>query len=174
MSIKGKTNAQIHIDEPEKLKIGIVQSQWNHRITDEMASECKAALMDLSVPEEHIFHELVPGSFELPLGALHLENTIQPDAVICLGCVIKGETDHDVFINQGVTSAIMNLNLRYGKPFVFGVLTVNNEEQAIARSDGSKENKGKESAEVALEMIALEKRLKKKTKQTIGFRSSSK
>ncbi len=174
MSIKGKTNARIDIEEPEKLKIGIIQAQWNHRITDRMALECKKALTGLSIPEENIYHEMVPGSFELPLGALFLENTVQPDAVICLGCVIKGETDHDVFINQGITSAIMSLNMRYGKPFVFGVLTVNDEDQAIARSDGSKENKGKEAAEAALEMIMLEKKLKKETKHTIGFKSFQK
>ena len=112
----------------------------------------------------------MPGSFELPLGALLLENAVQPDAVICLGCVIKGETDHDVFINQGITNAIMSLNIRYGKPFVFGVLTVNNQEQAQARADGSKENKGKEAAEAALEMISLNKKLEKENKTTIGFK----
>ncbi len=171
MSIKGKVSPRIEIEEPEKLKIGIIQAQWNHKITDKMAAECKKALLDLSISEENIFHETVPGSFELPLGALLLENAVQPDAIVCLGCVIKGETDHDIFINQGITSAIMSLNMRYGKPFVFGVLTVNTEDQAIARSDGSKENKGKEAAEAALEMISLAQKLKKENKQTIGFKS---
>ncbi|HLU93707.1 MAG TPA: 6,7-dimethyl-8-ribityllumazine synthase [Membranihabitans sp.] len=174
MSIKGKSQIKSVIESPEELKIGIVQAQWNHQITDRMASECKQTLLDFSILEEHIFHEMVPGSFELPLGALFLENTVEPDAVICLGCVIKGETDHDVFINQGITSAIMSLNMRYGKPFVFGVLTVNNESQAIARADGSKENKGREAAEAALEMIALEKKLKNQTKKSIGFKSFQK
>src|SRR5680860_328927 len=122
MSIKGKTKINIDVDDADELKIGIVQSRWNHKITDQLAAECKKALMDLSIPEDNIYHKLVPGSFELPLGAQFLENAIQPDAIICLGCVIKGETDHDVFINQGITNAIMSLNMRYGKPFIFGVL----------------------------------------------------
>lgn len=174
MSIKGKVSSQIEIEEPKKLKIGIIQAQWNHTITDRMVVECKKALHDLSITEENIFHETVPGSFELPLGALLMENALQPDAIVCLGCVIKGETDHDIFINQGITSAIMSLNMRYGKPFVFGVLTVNTEDQAIARSDGSRENKGKEAAEAALEMIALAQKLKNENKKTIGFKSSQK
>lgn len=174
MSIKGKIQSTLNIESPEELKIGIVQARWNHQITDQMASECKKALLEGSIDEDHIFHETVPGSFELPLGALFLENTVQPDAVICLGCVIKGETDHDVFINQGITSAIMSLNMRYVKPFVFGVLTVNNEEQALVRADGTKENKGREAAEAALEMIAMEKNLKKQTKKSIGFKSFQK
>ncbi len=170
MSIKGKIDSKIEIEDPERLKIGIVQARWNMAITDKMADECLKALQDSGIPVENIFHEMVPGSFELPLGAQYLESTVQPDAVICLGCVIKGETDHDVFINQGITSAIMGLNLRYGKPFVFGVLTVNNEAQAFARADGSRENKGKEAAHAALEMIALEQKLKKQTKKQIGFK----
>lgn len=170
MGIKGKSKSRIQIEEPDELKIGIVQAQWNHQITDKMAEECKKALLDHQVLEKNIFYEQVPGSFELPLGALLIENTVQPDAVICLGCVIKGETDHDVFINQGITSAIMNMNMRYAKPFVFGVLTVNTEEQALSRADGSKENKGKEAAEAALEMITLSKKLKKENNKRIGFK----
>lgn len=173
-NIKGKAEIKFKMDQPEELKIGIVQAQWNHQITDCMADECRKALLENSIREENIFHEKVPGSFELPLGAQYLENYLEPDAVICLGCVIKGETDHDVFINQGITSAIMGLNVRYAKPFVFGVLTVNNEAQAIARADGSKENKGREAAEAALEMIALDKKLKNQTKKTIGFKSFQK
>lgn len=169
-TLKGKAHTSVELDQPGEIKIGIVQAQWNHQITDHMAEECKKALREASIREENIFHELVPGSFELPLGAQYLENYREPDAVICLGCVIKGETDHDVFINQGVTSAIMGLNLRYGKPFVFGVLTVNTEAQALARTDGTKENKGREAAEAALEMIALDRKLKSQTKSTIGFK----
>lgn len=172
--IKGKSKKEIVLDFPEELKIGIVQAQWNRQITDRMAEECRKALLEESIREENIFHEMVPGSFELPLGAQYLENYLEPDAVICLGCVIKGETDHDVFINQGITSAIMSLNVRYAKPFVFGVLTVNDEAQAVARADGSKENKGREAAQAALEMIALDKKLKNKTQKSIGFKSFQK
>lgn len=169
-TIKGKADSKIELEHPDEIKIGIVQAQWNAAITDHMALECKKALKEAGIAEEHIYHELVPGSFELPLGAQYLEHYLEPDAIICLGCVIKGETDHDLFINQGITSAIMGLNLRYAKPFVFGVLTVNNEEQALARTDGTKENKGREAAQAALEMIGLDLKLKKSTRKSIGFK----
>lgn len=171
MDIKGKKQTSIDIPEPDKLKIGIVQALWNEKITGEMAEECKKALIKMGVPEDRIIHKTVSGSFELPLGAQMVENSHHPDALICLGCVIKGETDHDIFINQGVTNALMGLNLRYMKPFVFGVLTVNNEEQAVQRSNGQKGNKGKEAAETALEMLTLKQQLKAETKHSIGFRS---
>lgn len=173
MGIKGKINTNINIDEPEKIKIGIVQALWNQKITDQMVEECRQALMEHSIPPSNILHKTVPGSFELPLGAVFVEQTIHPDAIVCLGCVIKGDTDHDVFINQGITTAIMDLNLQYGKPFVFGVLTVNTPEQAIERSGGIKGNKGRESAEAALEMVTLKQTLKRETNQTIGFKPQS-
>lgn len=171
MKIKGKTEISAIPKDLENIKIGIVKAQWNSAVTDTMLSECTKALKNAGILEENIISKNVPGSYELPLGALFIENTHNPAAVICLGCVIKGETDHDIFINQGIAQGIMGLNLRFSKPFVFGVLTVNSEEQAIARADGSKENKGKEAAEAALEMILLRQDLKKEVQGQIGFRN---
>jgi len=174
MQVKRKGEEHIELDHPEKLTIAIVQALWNESITGEMTRECIQTLREFGIPEDQIIHKNVPGSFELPLGAQLIENSHHPDAIICLGCVIKGETDHDVFINQGITHALMNLNLRYGKPFVFGVLTVNTEEQAILRSNGKKGNKGKEAAEAALHMLTLKNTLKSETNPGIGFRSGKK
>lgn len=174
MEIKQKGEERIHFDRPEKITIGIVQALWNDSITGQMAQECIDALIHHGIQKDKIIHKTVPGSFELPLGAQMMENTHHPDAIICLGCVIKGETDHDVYINQSVSQTLMNLNVRDGKPFVFGVLTVNTEKQAVQRSNGEKGNKGKESAEVALHMLTLRNTLKSETSQNIGFRSAKK
>lgn len=172
MQIKKKGQEHINFDRPEKLTIGIVQALWNESITGEMARECIRVLTEQGIPEEQIIHKFVPGSFELPLGAQMIEDAHHPDAVICLGCVIKGETDHDVYINHGITHALGGLNLKYNKPFVFGVLTVNTEEQAILRSNGKKGNKGKEAAEAALHMLTLKNTLRsEKSPGGIGFRS---
>jgi len=174
MEIKQKGEESIHFDHPEKITIGIVQALWNDSITGKMAQECIDALTSHGIQGDKIIHKTVPGSFELPLGAQMMENTHHPDAIICLGCVIKGETDHDVYINQSVSQTLMSLNVRYGKPFVFGVLTVNTEKQAIQRSNGDKGNKGKEAAEVALHMLTLKNTLKSETSNNIGFKSSNK
>src|SRR5690625_4348161 len=103
-----------------------------------------------------------------------MENTHHPVAVILQAFVHRGETYHNVYINHIVSHKRMNLNVRYGKVFVFGVLTVNTEKQAIQRSNGDKGNKGKEAAEVALHMLTLKNTLKSETSNNIGFKSSNK
>lgn len=171
MKIKGIELQQSNLVAADKIKIGIVKAAWNPLITDTMAEECKAALIQAGIQPENIISKIVPGSYELPLGALLIEQSHSPEAVICLGCVIKGSTDHDVFINQGIAAGIMDLNLKYGKPFVFGVLTVKTEAQAVARINGDVGNKGKEAAEAALSMIALQQQLKSERQGEIGFKS---
>jgi 6,7-dimethyl-8-ribityllumazine synthase len=96
----------------------------------------------------------VPGTFELPYAAKQLATKGQ-DAVICIGCVIKGETDHDVYINSSVAHALQQLNLQYNMPFIFGVLTPNTEVQALDRAGGKHGNKGTEAAITALKMMNL-------------------
>jgi 6,7-dimethyl-8-ribityllumazine synthase len=99
----------------------------------------------------------VPGSYELTLGALNILEAQQTDAVICLGCVIQGETPHFTFICDAVANGIMQLNLTYKKPVIFGVLTTIDQQQAIDRSGGKHGNKGDEAAFTALKMIELQK-----------------
>ena len=96
----------------------------------------------------------------MPAGAQFLYKSKTPDAVICLGCVIQGETRHFDFICDAVANGLMNLSLKYNAPFIFGLLTPNNMEQAKARAGGKHGNKGVESAVTAMKMVVLRKSLK--------------
>lgn len=147
-------------------KIGIVVAEWNSDITFKLHEGCVEALQKHDVKEQDIYTKVVPGSFELPFAAKAVLVEEKVDAVICLGCVIKGETDHDIYINQSVASAIMQLGLMTDKPFIFGVLTPNNQEQAEDRAGGKHGNKGVEAAITALKMIHI----KKEKRQSMGFK----
>lgn len=102
----------------------------------------------------------VPGSFELPLGAKWLLDDLSYDLVICLGCIIKGETDHYNHIATATTNAIMLLNMEYSKPVIYGVLTTNTLAQAKARSGKNNRNKGREAAMAAIDMLNLYSQLR--------------
>ena len=137
-----------------KLKIGIVTAEWNRAITGPLFDACNKALQDSGVKAEHIFAIDVPGSFELPLGAKYLIDTHGVDAVVCLGCLVKGETMHFEYIAEAVSHGIMNLGLDTGIPVVFGVLACLTEAQAIARSTGDN-NHGYGWGKTAVEMALL-------------------
>jgi 6,7-dimethyl-8-ribityllumazine synthase len=116
---------------------------------------CTDTLQKHGVKEEHIYIKFVPGSFELPYAAKALSKEHHLSAIICLGCVIKGETDHDIYINNSVAFALQQLNIEYKIPFIFGLLTPNTEEQAKERAGGKHGNKGIEAAVTALKMAAI-------------------
>ncbi|MFZ4401788.1 MAG: 6,7-dimethyl-8-ribityllumazine synthase [Bacteroidales bacterium] len=151
-------NAQ-SIPNAKDMSFGIVVSEWNEQVT---ASLCKAAtdcLIENGAKIENIIIKHVPGSFELVLGAqLLLENTAA-DAILCLGCVIQGETRHFDFICNAVSEGIMKLNSAYNTPVIFGLLTTNSIEQALDRSGGKHGNKGTEAAVTAIKMIALQQEM---------------
>jgi 6,7-dimethyl-8-ribityllumazine synthase len=142
------------------MRIGIVVSEWNREITQALLEGATKTLVRLGISEDHIQVHHVPGSFELPLGAQFIAEYMKPDAVICLGCVIQGETRHFDYICQGVTQGITDLNLKYNLPFIFGVLTTDTMEQAKDRAGGKHGNKGDEAAVTALKMVHLKKSLK--------------
>jgi len=147
------------IPSADHMKFGIIISEWNKEITNNLANGAISTLLKHGAKEENILKKYVPGSFELTLGAqLIVENT-DIDAVICLGCVIQGETKHFDFICSSVSQGITQLNINYGIPFIFGVLTTNNLQQAIDRSGGKHGNKGDEAAITAIKMIATQKEL---------------
>jgi 6,7-dimethyl-8-ribityllumazine synthase len=143
------------IPSGEGKRIGIIVSEWNHEITAALLDGAVRTLTGHGVREEDIRITHVPGSFELPLGAQWMAESGETDAVICLGCVIQGETRHFDYICQGVTAGISELNLKFGRPFVFGVLTTDNLQQAKDRSGGKHGNKGDEAAITALKMLGL-------------------
>ena len=137
------------------LRITIVVSEWNEQITESLYRACYQTLIEAGCKEENIIRKNVPGSFELPLGAKIAIVNDQPNAVICLGCVIQGETRHFDFICDAVAQGIMRLNLDYSIPVVFGVLTPENMQQAMDRAGGQYGNKGIEAAVTALQMARL-------------------
>ncbi len=143
----------------EGMKVGIVVSEWNDAVTGVLAEGAVETLRKYGVREEDILVERVPGSFELTLGAQWMAEYSDVDGVICIGCVIQGETPHFTYICQGVTAGITQLNIKYDIPFVFGVLTTSTMQQALDRAGGKHGNKGVEAAVTALKMIALKRNL---------------
>ena len=142
------------------MRFGIVVSAWNAEVTEKLYDGAERTLFNLHCPPENINRITVPGSYELPLGAKWIAESFKPDAVICLGCVIQGETKHFDFICDAVSNGIMRLNLQFSIPFIFGVLTTLTKEQAIDRSGGKHGNKGVEAAVTAVKMVQLRKDLR--------------
>ncbi len=141
------------------MRIGIVVADWNAQITHALFEACLQTLLQQGVAEQNIHSLQVPGAYELPIAAQYLAEQYQPDAIIALGCVIKGETSHNEYINHAVSQGLMQLSLQYRKPFIFGLLTTNNLQQAKDRAGGKHGNKGTEAAITALKMMET---LKKK------------
>lgn len=145
------------VSSAEDMKFGIVVAEWNPEITNALLEGAVKSLLKHGAKEEDITIKHVPGSYELPLGAqLFLEDT-DVDAVIILGCVIQGETRHFDFICDAVGQGVMKLNLDYITPVIFGLLTTNNQQQAIDRAGGKHGNKGDEAAITAIKMVSLVK-----------------
>ncbi|MFN3800827.1 6,7-dimethyl-8-ribityllumazine synthase [Belliella pelovolcani] len=136
-------------------KFGIVVSEWNDQITESLFSAALETLLKHGAKKDNIYRKNVPGSFELTLGAQWLAELEEIDAVICLGCVIQGETRHFDFICDAVAHGITNVGLKYNKPVIFGVLTPDNMQQALDRAGGKHGNKGDEAAITAVKMLGF-------------------
>lgn len=137
-------------------RIAILVSSWNKTITNALLSGTQQALQQARVHPDNVHVSFVPGTYELALGAQWMAEK-DFDAVICLGCVIQGETRHFDFICQAAAQGIMQTGLQFNKPVIFGVLTTDNQEQALERAGGKHGNKGFEAGVTALQMIALMK-----------------
>lgn len=138
-----------------EMKIGIVVSEWNYEVTGALAQGAVDTLKKHGVKDENILIKHVPGSFELTLGGQFFAQYTDVHAVILLGCVIQGETRHFDFICLSVAKGTTDLNIKYNLPFIFGVLTTENQQQALDRAGGKLGNKGDEAAITALKMIGL-------------------
>jgi 6,7-dimethyl-8-ribityllumazine synthase len=147
------------IPSASAMKFGIVVSEWNHEITGILLQGAVDTLIRHHADKNHITVKHVPGSFELTSGAKMLADTGKSDGIICIGCIIRGETPHFDYICQGVSHGITLLNIQYQIPFIFGVLTVNTLQQAKDRAAGKYGNKGIESAIAAIKMISLKREL---------------
>lgn len=149
------------VPDAGKMRFGIVVSDWNRKVTWSLLNGAVGTLKKHGASDKNIIIKHVPGSFELTLGAQFLAEYDDLDAVICLGCIIQGETPHFSYICQGVTYGITQLNMEYNIPFVFGVLTTNTQQQADERAGGKHGNKGDEAAVTAIKMAALQQEMEK-------------
>ena len=136
-------------------KIAIVVASWNEDITESLYEGAVHSLVASGIKKGNIIRKDVPGSFELSLGSLWMAERKDIDAVICLGCVIQGDTPHFDYICQAVAYGITEAGLKTRKPVIFGVLTTLNKQQALERAGGKFGNKGEEAAITAMEMLAF-------------------
>ena len=136
-------------------KFAIIVAEWNSEITEALFEGAYQTLVDNGVQEENIVRANVPGSFELSFGSQVFAQKAEIDAVIAIGCVIQGETKHNDYINHAVAGGLTEVALKYNKPVIFGVLTPNNQQQAIDRAGGIHGNKGDEAAITAIKMLGL-------------------
>lgn len=137
----------------KEMRVGIVVSEWNEQITFALRDGAIATLLKNGVQQENILVDYVPGSFELIFGAQAMAEARELDAVIVLGCVVRGGTPHFDYVCSGVTQGIAHLNTLYGIPFIFGLLTTDDMQQALDRAGGVHGNKGDEAAVTAIKMI---------------------
>lgn len=168
---KKKNLSDLNLDDcpsGKGFKIHIVVSDWNETITSKLYDGAHETLLKLGLDKDDIEVVRTPGAFELPAAAAMLLKAKAADGIICLGCVIKGDTQHDEYINSAVANGLTQLSVISGKPVTFGLLTVNTMEQAEERAGGSHGNKGVEAAVTAVKMVAIQKDLNA-PKKSIGF-----
>ena len=158
--LKGLSDfSHIEIPSAKAFRFGIVVSQWNAEVTGALYNGAYSALIKHGALSENIIEVQVPGSFELTSGADILLAAKELDAVICLGCVIQGETRHFDFICNAVANGVTNVAVKHNKPVIFGVLTTDNLQQAKDRAGGKHGNKGEEAAVTAIMMAQIKSSL---------------
>ena len=146
----GKVESEIKL---HKKKFAIVVARWNEEITEALYEGAVSSLVSHGVKKSNIIRKNVPGTFELSLGGLWMAEEKDIDAVICLGCVIQGDTPHFDYICQAVAYGITEAGLKSRKPVIFGVITTLNKQQALDRAGGKYGNKGEEAAISAIQML---------------------
>jgi 6,7-dimethyl-8-ribityllumazine synthase len=142
------------------LRVGVVRARWNAPIVGRLAEGVERGLKALGVVADDVVEVSVPGSFEIPLGARTLATSGRVDAVVCIGAVIRGETTHYDIVAGECARGVQDVQLSTGIPVAFGVLTTEDEGQALARSEGAGgHNVGEEAAAVAVEMARIAQRV---------------
>lgn len=142
-------------------KIGVVTARFNSEITEKLEAGALAALKEMGLEDKNIKAVRVPGAVEIALACKYLFDDYGADAVVALGAVIRGETAHFDYVCQSVERGCTDLMIQLGKPIGFGVLTTEDEDQALQRAGGSMGNKGAEAAEVVIEMLDLKRKIQK-------------
>ncbi|MFL2996016.1 MAG: 6,7-dimethyl-8-ribityllumazine synthase [Cytophagales bacterium] len=153
MSFDSPFNSNLNNIDFSVYKVGIVRSLWNANITDILLSSCINQLKSNGIKSSNLITKNVPGSMELVHATNILLSNDDVDGVITLGCIIKGETDHDKYIATAVANGLVSVSLKYNKPVIFGVLTTNTMSQALDRCGGKHGNKGAESADTLLSIL---------------------
>ena len=149
------------IPDAGEMRFGIITTEWNNHITDKLLSGAIDELTAQGVDKSNITTKRVPGSFELVYAAQQLAKYGHVNGIIIIGCVIRGDTPHFDYICEAVSQGIGQLNATCGKPVIFGLLTVNNMDQAIERTTGPLGNKGSEFAVTAIKMVDYAWKLEK-------------
>jgi 6,7-dimethyl-8-ribityllumazine synthase len=149
------------VEIPPDARVGIVAARFNAQIVDELLLGCLRQLKEHKLDETRMSVHRVPGAFELPVAAKLLAKTKNFDAIICLGCVIRGETPHFDYVAGECARGIQRVALDEAIPVIFGVLTTNTEEQARDRIGGKHGHAGEHAANAAVEMIALERKMRR-------------
>ncbi len=144
-----------NVKDISESKFAIVVSEWNEEVTEALYQGAFETLVGHGATKSNIIRKNVPGSFELSLAAQWMAQEEGIDAVICIGCVVQGETKHFDFICDAVAHGITNVSLKYNKPVIFGVLTPNTQKQALDRAGGKYGNKGDEAAITAIKMLGF-------------------
>ena len=147
------------VPSAEDMRFGIVVSEWNNNITSALLQGAYDTLLRHGAKEENIRVMTVPGSFELVYGSSQMVKSGKVDAVIAIGCVIRGDTPHFDYICQGATYGLSKLNLQSDVPVIYGLLTCNNHDQTEARCAGILGNKGDECAITAIKMVSYRRNL---------------
>ncbi len=148
-------HSEKNIQDISNKKFALIVSEWNEEVTEALYSGAVETLLKNGANKDLIIRKNVPGSFELSLAAQWMAEKEEIDAVICIGCVIQGETKHFDFICDAVAHGLTQVALKYNKPVIFGVLTPNNQQQALDRAGGKHGNKGDEAAITAIKMLGF-------------------
>lgn len=148
-------HSEKNIQDISNKKFALIVSEWNEEVTEALYSGAVETLLKNGANKDLIIRKNVPGSFELSLAAQWMAEKEEIDAVICIGCVIQGETKHFDFICDAVAHGLTQVGLKYNKPVIFGVLTPNNQQQALDRAGGKHGNKGDEAAITAIKMLGF-------------------
>ena len=168
-ALKNFSGSPAAIPSAHDMVIGIVVAQWNSHITSKLLMGAVQTLLKAGCRADNIVVKHVPGAYELPFAAqLFADNTVV-DGVIALGCVVKGDTPHFDYVCMGATQGIMNVQLSTGLPIAFGVLTVDDEQQALDRAGGKLGNKGDEAAQTIIQMVELQREMDEQTEGDDGL-----
>jgi 6,7-dimethyl-8-ribityllumazine synthase len=148
-------------DLPDTVRVAVVAARFNMEIVDELLAGCMRRLEELGIEPSRVEIHRVPGAFELPVAARMLARTRRFSSIVCLGCIIRGDTPHFDYVAGEAARGIQQVALEENMPVIFGVLTTNTEEQAQQRIGGSHGHYGERAAEAAAEMMALMMRIKR-------------